>query len=99
MQLAHTRLADPQHLTDFLQIQFFVVIQRQHQLFTLGQVGDGVGQRLLKTFILEITERLRVETGSVFLELAMIAFLQQIVEAEQATAQRIAQNAVILVET
>lgn len=99
MQLAHTRLADSQHLPNFLQVQFFVVIQRQHQLLALGQVGNGINQGLLKAFVFEIAKRLRMETRGVFLQLAVLPFLQQIIEAEQTTAQRIAENAVILIET
>ncbi|MCY1178910.1 hypothetical protein D9M73_192840 [compost metagenome] len=57
MQLADPRLADTQHLTDFLQVQFFVVIQRQHQALTLGQVRDGIGQRGLEAFFFQIMGR------------------------------------------
>lgn len=38
MYLANPGLTDTQHLANFLEVHFFIVIKHQHQLFTLGQL-------------------------------------------------------------
>ena len=44
MDLADPGLADPEHRADLLQVQFLLVVQRQHQLFALGQQADRMAQ-------------------------------------------------------
>ncbi|MCY1433367.1 hypothetical protein D9M71_493940 [compost metagenome] len=98
MQLADAGFADAQHLADFLEVQLFVVIQGQDQSFAFRQVGDRIGQCRLEPFILQIARRFQRGIGAVLMQPLMLAVLQQVVETEQATAQGIVQNAVVIIE-
>ena len=75
MQLADTGFADPQHLADFLEVQFFVVIQRQDQSLTLRQIGNRVRQRALETFVFQVTRRLKMCTCAVLMQPLVFAVL------------------------
>ncbi|MCY1433460.1 hypothetical protein D9M71_494880 [compost metagenome] len=100
MQLADPRFADAQHLADLLQIQLFVVIQRQHQPFTLRQLADGLGQGGLKTLVLQPAGWLVVQQRGVFPQsAALLAVLQKVVEAVQPAALGVGENRVVIVET
>src|SRR5690606_32174542 len=99
VQLADPGFADPQYLADFLQIQFFVVIQRQDQAFALRQLGDGVGQRRLESLVLQAVQGPAVTAADILVQAAMLAVLHQVVEAEQAAAQSVAKDAVVILET
>ncbi|MCY1434831.1 hypothetical protein D9M71_509060 [compost metagenome] len=99
MQLADARLADTQDLTDFLEVQLFVVVQRQHQALTLRQVGDSLGQGSLEALLLQAARRFDLATGAILMQPFVLAVLQQVVEAEQAAAQGIVQDPVVIIET
>src|SRR5690606_21166727 len=53
VDLAHARLAHAQHRADLAQVQFLLVVQRQHQALAFGQAGDRLGQRVAECGLLE----------------------------------------------
>lgn len=62
MNLAYPALADAKHCTNLLEVQFFLVIQAQHQFFPFRQVfnglseaaPEGIGGQSLKGIILRL---------------------------------------------
>src|SRR5690606_36639185 len=86
--------ADAQHGADFLEIQLLVVIQRQYQPLPLRQLVDCLGQRLAKSRVLQPLEGRSLGFGC-----AGGPGFQQLVEDEQPTARRSAENRMIFLET
>ncbi len=73
MDLTDTGLTDTQHLANLLQIQFFIVVQRQHELLALGQCGDGGRQLTAEHVVLQAFQWVG-HLASHFLEHRVIAF-------------------------
>ena len=83
MNLAYPALTDAEHRANLLEVQFFLVVKAQHQLFPLRQVfnrlseapPEGIGGQPLKGIILRLCLFYRQLSG--FIEL---------VEAKKSTA-------------
>src|SRR5690606_12015397 len=63
VDLADARLAHAEHRADLLQVQFLLVVQRQHQLLAFGQHGDGLAQLLAELAAFEHLLRGRAAAG------------------------------------
>src|SRR5690606_29621382 len=90
-------LADRQDFADLLEIELFIVVQRQHQALPLGQGANGLRQTLLKSSSLKPFEGAwSVLSNGVRDRLSVV---DQFLKTEQAATGTVLQAGVIFFET
>src|SRR5690606_30269382 len=96
VDLAGARLAYAQHRADLAQVQFLLVVQRQHQAFAFGQAIDGRGQRIAERALLELACGIGVAVAGQA-RLAVV-FVHVRVQAHQLPARGVLDHGVVLVQ-
>ena len=89
MQLARARFRDLEDRANLLEIELVVVVQGHHELFALGKSVDRTHERIAKTFLHDVAQRVGL----------ILCILNRIlVEARQLTRRGVLQDAVIVVK-
>ena len=68
MQLTHPRFGDFEHRRNLLEVHVVLVVHAHHVLLTLGQLLDGVDERLPHAVILQLRQRVHGFLGHVTIQ-------------------------------
>src|SRR5579862_1616182 len=90
VELAGARFGHLQHFTDLLQVQPFAVVQRHDQALALGQLVDGLRERIPQLLLGGFAERIGL-LGDAFAGVLLV-------HARQATTDRVVDDAVVFLE-
>ena len=95
MNLADPAFTDTQHSTNFLQVQFFLIVKAEHQLFSLGQVTNRSCQALPEVVRRQAIQR--VITVLCFFYRQLAGFIE-LIQAKKSATVSIAQGGIVFVE-
>ena len=98
MNLANARFGHLENLADFAQIHVLVVVQRQHEFFTLGQPRDRRGERVAKAGVLDVIEGAGALVARVIGGAGLILTRSDLIETEHPAARSILHQLVVVLD-